>query len=364
MSTGTCQPASTGDALHAALTRAALAMGRLDQRLHAHPLLPAILFRERLEAARVCARVDGHVIDPWHLAAVLEGLRPRLPGEDALERGSIIDSATVAFGHYQWLARPSAEQAPQIRDALALLRAEATPVGPLLGAARGFHRWIDMGNSRAPMRSALIAFWQETRLLRVKLPLTAPQAFAAETAWEKSSWLPRFLTCLAHEAEEMDARIADMEHQWRHARLHDGACRSNSRAGTAIDLIAAFPLLSATSLADKLGVSVKTACILLDRFLEKGLVIEVTHRSARRLFALKGFEPLRDTVQPPRRPMPGRKRGRPRREIQQEPPTTAEQDRPLPPLVALQPPGVSYADLEDAIALVEAAISRMQTTRI
>ncbi|GBQ81316.1 hypothetical protein AA0311_2594 [Asaia bogorensis NBRC 16594] len=34
------------------------------------------------------------------------------------------------------------------------------------------------------------------------------------------------------------------------------------------------------------------------------------------------------------------------------------------PLGAPQLPGVSYADLEDAIALVEATISRMQTTRV
>jgi hypothetical protein len=43
---------------------------REDQALALHPLLPAFLYRTRLEAVRQAA-VDGTAIDPWHLAAVL-----------------------------------------------------------------------------------------------------------------------------------------------------------------------------------------------------------------------------------------------------------------------------------------------------
>lgn len=39
--------------------------------------------------------------------------------------------------------------------------------------------------------------------------------------------------------------------------------------------------------------------------------MEVTHRSARRLFALQDMAPLRETVQPRAQVVPGRKRGRP-----------------------------------------------------
>jgi hypothetical protein len=56
---------------------AAIAMGRLDQALGSHPLAQAWLYRMRLDAARRQAAVDGNLIDAWHLAATLEGLRLR-----------------------------------------------------------------------------------------------------------------------------------------------------------------------------------------------------------------------------------------------------------------------------------------------
>ncbi|NVN03898.1 MULTISPECIES: hypothetical protein [Asaia] len=354
-------PISSGNALYGALTRAAVAIGRLDQRLRNHPLLPAILFRERHEAARICAGVDGYVIDPWHLAAELEGLRPTMPGEDAIDRGAFVDNAKIAFEQYQWLARPTSTQSAHIQQAAELLHSEAAAVGPLLGAARAFHRWIDAGNGRSPMRGALVAFWQEAQLLRVGLPLTGAKALAAGTVWERAVWFPCFLKALADEAEGIHARVTGIERQWHHARAHSGARRCNSRAGTAIDLIAAFPLLSATRLAGLLGISVKSAYLLLDRFLTEGLITEVTHRTARRLFALKGFEPLRDVVRPPKRPNAGRKRGRPRRDDGGFSTDLAEGvESAQPPSAPLGPLAIDYSALEEAIALADAAIRRMQ----
>ena len=67
-------------ALAATLARAAAALARLDQALAAHPLRPAFLHRARLEAVRRQGDVDGLAIDPWHLAALLEGLRLRVEG--------------------------------------------------------------------------------------------------------------------------------------------------------------------------------------------------------------------------------------------------------------------------------------------
>ncbi|GBQ90862.1 hypothetical protein [Asaia krungthepensis] len=355
---------SPNDRLYAALTRVAVSMGRLDQRLHNHPLLPAILFRERLEAARICAGVDGYVIDPWHLAAELEGLRPKLQGEGAADRGTNVDNAKVAFEQYQWLARPTSTQTECIQQAIELLRFEAATVGPILGATRAFRRWIDNGNSRSPMRGALVFFWQETLLLRVRLPLTGARAFASGTSWERPLWIPCFLNALADEAEGIHARVIGLECQWHHARAHSGARRSNSRADTAIDLIAAFPLLSATRLAGLLGVSVKSAYLLLERFLAEGLITEVTHRMARRLFALKGFEPLRVAVRPPKRPVAGRKQGRPRRDDRcfpedfTEGEDKAEYAQQTAKLIGPLP--IDYGPLEEALALADAAIGRMQ----
>ena len=91
--------------------------------------------------------------------------------------------------------------------------------------------------------------------------------------------------------------------------------------------------------------AVKNAIVLLDWFVEAGIVVEVTRRSKRRLFGLAGLVPLRDEVAPPRRPESGRGRGRP--------PTTEEQEVPLPilplpdrPLTPIERRAIDYGDLE------------------
>ena len=70
------------------------------------------------------------------------------------------------------------------------------------------------------------------------------------------------------------------------------------RAPLAIDVMAATPLISATTLAGAIGMSIKNAGMLLERFCAEGVAVEVTHRSARRLFGLSGLAPLRDAVRP------------------------------------------------------------------
>ena len=54
--------------------------------------------RTLLGAVRRQAAVDGHAIDPWQLAAVLEGLRLRLDATlGFFDRAAILDAARVAF---------------------------------------------------------------------------------------------------------------------------------------------------------------------------------------------------------------------------------------------------------------------------
>jgi hypothetical protein len=62
----------------ASLERAAAAVARLDSALTLHPLAPAWAYRARLDAVRRQAAVDGRMIDAWHLAALIEGVRLRL----------------------------------------------------------------------------------------------------------------------------------------------------------------------------------------------------------------------------------------------------------------------------------------------
>ena len=82
-----------------ALARAAASIARLDQALAGHVLAPALLYRARLEAVRRHTAVDGHGINPWHLAAMLEGLRPRMDlNLSMLDRGTIFEAPAANTG--------------------------------------------------------------------------------------------------------------------------------------------------------------------------------------------------------------------------------------------------------------------------
>ena len=85
-----------------ALALAAAGIARLDQAVANHPLGPAFLYRVRLEAVRRQAAVDGQAIDPWHLAAILEGQRLRMDHAlRIIDRGTIFAAARHALGLHQ-----------------------------------------------------------------------------------------------------------------------------------------------------------------------------------------------------------------------------------------------------------------------
>ena len=172
------------------------------------------------------------------------------------------------------------------------------------------------------------------------MPLTGARALRPDTPWQRDVWVPAFLAALADEAADALDLLVTMDRTWRAARRAVSGRRRNSRAAAAVDLLAAAPLVSATSLAAGLGMAVKNATLLLDDFCAAGLAIEVTHRAKRRLFGLTGLAPLRDVVRPPDRPEPGRGRGRP--------PLAAEVAitvPPLPPVPPLDRQPFDYSDL-------------------
>ncbi len=109
------------------LEHAAGMIARLDSALASHPLAPAWAWRARLEAVRRQAAVDGKAIDPWHLAAVIEGVRLRLDHTPALiDRGVLFAAAQHAFELYRWFAAPDEMQRSAIRLAADHL-ADASP---------------------------------------------------------------------------------------------------------------------------------------------------------------------------------------------------------------------------------------------
>jgi hypothetical protein len=123
----------------------------------------------------------------------------------------------------------------------------------------------------------------------------------------------------------------------------------------AIDVLAAAPLLSATTLAKAIGMSIRSATDLLDEFVRDELVVEVTHRAKRRLFALRGLTPLRDEIAPPRRPLAGRGPGRPRNEeAEAEVPESVA--TPASEVSVMDRKAIDYSDLEAWMAHADTVI--------
>ena len=293
--------------LSGALEQAA-AIARLDALLAGHPLAAAWLWRIRLDAVRRHAACDGRAIDPWHLAAVIEGIRFRMDGATAIiDRGAIFEAARYAFGLWGWFVQPDAAQTQAIVRAAAVLSASGQ-TSPLLGAALGVRGWLDDGGDRPALRATLARHWQHCGLLPVAVPLvTGAEAFGAVPR-PTELWAAGFLKALAEEAEAGIALLRLLERQWLAARSAIRGRRRDSHAAVGVDILAAAPIISATSLARDLDIAIKNAASLLDTFVARGIAIEVTHRSKRRLFGLKHLAPLREETAPPRRAL--RRRGR------------------------------------------------------
>jgi hypothetical protein len=348
-------------ALAGALERAAASFARLDQALETHPLRAAFLYRVRLDAVRRQAAVDGQSIDPWHLAAVLEGLRLRMDGAlRIIDRGAIFEAARHALTLHQWIAAPDFDQEGEVQIAEKALAHPSAAVAPLLSAAVSMHAWLRDGGTRPPIRAALIRHWTKHRLLRSLVPITGARALGAEVPFEAEVWIPLLLEALADEAADYLQLLTNMERVSFTARAAVVGRRSTSRAAAAVDVLAMAPLVSASTLAAGLGMAVKNAIALLADFAEAEIVVEVTHRSKRRLFGLAGLAPLRDEVAPPRRPEPGRGPGRP-------PAIREEKALPLPPLpdrplTPIERKAIDYSELEHWMAHADQVIRDTRRT--
>jgi hypothetical protein len=350
-----------------ALEHAAAAVARLDSAVAHHPLAAAWAYRARLDAVRRQAAVDGKAIDPWYLAALIEGVRLRLDHAAALiDRGAIFDAARYAFDLYGWFSRPDDEQRAAIGEAQAHLAGIGEGHSPLLGAAYAVHTWLDQGGERAPLRAALAIYWGRRGVTALPCPLlTGAAALAAEVPWKRDIWIGHFLEAVAGEAADGLALLRLVERSWFAARRAVAGKRRDSHAAAAIDLLAAAPLLSATSLAESLGISIKNAIRLLDGFAVLGIVSEVTHRAKRRLYGLKHLAPLREATAPPRRPQPRRERGRPSTAM-----TIAAADaipsdppRPLVPSPSLPPPmrhEFDFGQIDQLLDRTDQAIRRAE----
>ncbi|WP_317215995.1 hypothetical protein [Gluconobacter sp. GP1] len=341
------------------LTQFSLELGRLDQALRGASAAPAVIFRQRLAAIRRHGAVDGWVIDPWYLVAELHGLVPRVIGQDSFERGTTVDAASHAFTIWRWYARPDEMQASAIAEAEAFLSEQSSGWGPILDAGIAFHRWLESSRPRAPFCAALGRYWHSHDILRTPLILTGIESLTPGTPWEIEPWLCWWLDALLAEVREAHDLLRQLERARRQALERCGAQRRHSRAPQAINVLAIQPLVSASMLADRLGMSLKSALQLLSVFQDRSIVVEVTHRAAHRLFGLAGLNPLRDVVTPPKRPTPGRKRGRPRKnDLFTAHSVLADEMTQPPPLTRLDPVQFDYEDLAAAMDQANEAIMR------
>ena len=280
-----------------------------------------------------------------------------------IDRGVIFDAARHALALHQWLTVPDFDQEGEVKQAEAALETSRGHLGPLLSAALGMHAWLDRDGTRPPIRAALVRYWTRHRLFSAPVPLTGTTSLRAETPWAVEAWVPIFLNAVADEADDGRQLLLDMERVWFSARHSVAGRRSNSRAARALDLLAAAPLISAPSLAIGLGMAVKNALELLTGFCADGIAVEVSHRSKRRLFGLSGLAPLRDEVSPPRRPEPGRSRGRPpamRGDAEPRPVVAT----PLPPrpMTLIEKRMIDYGELEGAMVHLDLAIRETRRT--
>jgi hypothetical protein len=342
--------------VNAALIDVAFAFGGLSQLLKGHPLLPAILYRSRLEAARRCAGVDGQAIDPWSLATVLAGLRLQLgQAETIAERGAMFSAAHHAMGVHSWLADPDFDQEGDIQLAGAML-VERERQDPWQAAAMTLRTWVEAGRPRMAIRAAIVRHWHRHGLMPSGVPLVGAASLMADESWDLEYWLPTFYRTLANEAAQITDLAIRLDYAWREARFAIRGYRRSSHAPALVDLLAAAPMLSSPAVAAMLDIAPKNAIRLLEELLADGVIIEVSRRAKRRLYALPNMAPLRESAAEPKRPEFGRGRGRP-------PEVTLEPDTEEPaPIRSASPAPIDrfsfdYGSLDAAIAELD-AVSR------
>ena len=282
------------------------------------------------------------------------------------ERGLLFAAAQYALALYRWYVQPDRAQQDAISAAVAHLEAGADGQSPLFGAALAAHAWLDRGSARPPLRAALVRYWLGRGLTALPCPLlTGAGALGAETPWAREAWVGHFLTALAAEAEDGIALLRSIERRWLAARAAVAGRRRDSRAAQAVDILAAAPLVSATSLGQALGMATNNATRLLDGFVVLGVATEITHRTKRRLYGLKDLAPLREAAARPRRPLPGRRPGRPSaagvaRGAENHAAETAKVLLPSPALPPFGRREFDFADLDRWLDLTEQAIRRAQ----
>lgn len=98
-----------------------------------------------------------------------------------IDRGDILDKAKFDLSLHQWIVEPDFNQEGEVQRAEAPLARQSASLPPLIAAAQGWRDWIEAGETRLAMRSAMIRFWRKRQLLRMPIPLTGAAPSGAGT---------------------------------------------------------------------------------------------------------------------------------------------------------------------------------------
>lgn len=316
------------------LERTALDVGRLDMALQGHPLFAAWRWRARLEAALSQSSADGLATDRFRLVAALEGLRLNVGHYPSLiDRIGDMRAVNQAFAIVQMNGAPEPEEEQAIRRALCFFDLDKT-APTLIAALLGLWSWVEKDKDRVVGRAALPRFLAHRGLTATPLPcLCAARAFLGESP-DAADWLDHALSVLEQEALDGLHLLTSMEQAWLKARQKVAAeiVKETSRLPSALDALAAAAAISPGGLAKVLNMSLFGASKCLRKLQDLGLACEISGRKSHRLYAMTDLAPVRDEISTPKRPIPGRKRGRPTKGALSAPPLpmTASFVAPIP----------------------------------
>ena len=153
--------------------------------------------------------------------------------------------------------------------------------GRWLAAALGMLEWLTGQGSRPAIRAAVPLYLRERgTTIHLLATITGGDALRAGAS-DPDGFTVRFLEAVRREGADGRDLLLVMEREWREARARvdrRAGGRSNSRLPTAVDLLAASPLLSVSALAEALGCSVEGASRMLDTLVELEVAAEVPAR--------------------------------------------------------------------------------------
>ena len=173
--------------------------------------------------------------------------------------------------------------------------------------------------------------------------------------WEQEQWLPAFFRAIEREAADGLDLLFAMERAWFTARRAIAGRRKDSHDAAAVDVLAAAPVLSATTLARILGIAVKNAIRILDVLATAEIAIEVDASRETAAVCPSGLDSAAArgpaALPPGRKPRPWPAAPRDRARMCRK-----KRRRRCRPLTPIERRAFDYTALEEAMAHLDAVV--------